>query len=684
LVPSDAPESKTSTVPGGPAKSCDRVGACVVIPVFNNARTVSDVVSGALKHATNVLVCDDGSTDGSGERAREAGAEVIRFPRNRGKGVALKALLGEAARRGFRYAFSIDGDGQHRPDDLPSLAEATRRQPGALIIGARNFAEAGAPPVSRFGRRFSNFWIWFETGARVEDSQCGLRAYPIPECGDLHAAGDRYEFEVQVLLKAGWAGIPMASVPVWTAYPKDRVSHFRKGADNARISVINTLACLRLLLPLPLGKALYEIPRRPGLSLFAIRRWAWLGRPGILSRVAAAALGSAAAFLYVRQGSETLFLVACAVLGLGLLPGLIATLSVRALLGEGWVGWNVVGLVLAVAAGLGVAEHFLFHKKPLPRTWTGRSYGGVLGYAFFVQVLRLSGRAVAYLFLYPVVAFFLLRARDARVTSAKYLDRAIGPSTGFERWRRTYRQFLAIGQCLIDRVVLASKGPSAFEHTHEGNEHIQRIAAAGKGGILLTAHLGNWEVASGLLRGLYEVRIAIAVFEGEEERLKRYLERMSGPIKPRVITVGSDELSVLEILRSLREGWLVAISGDRLLDGRFTRVPFLGEDAPFPVGPFILAAISGAPVIHTFALKQGPATYRFVADPPEHLAFASGRRDEQIKEWVAAYARRLEQLVREYPYQWFNFYDFWNAMPPNAAPLPPGEGSGVKGSLSPR
>jgi predicted LPLAT superfamily acyltransferase len=137
-----------------------------------------------------------------------------------------------------------------------------------------------------------------------------------------------------------------------------------------------------------------------------------------------------------------------------------------------------------------------------------------------------------------------------------------------------------------------------------------------------------------------------------------------GSIRPRVITVGREELASLEILHAIRDGWLVAIQGDRLVGERFARVPFLGNEAPFPVGPFVLAAISGAPVISTFAMKSGPTAYAFVADPPVRLSFAGGgKRDEQIREWVAAYARRLELLVHEYPYQWFNFYDFWNATP---------------------
>jgi glycosyltransferase involved in cell wall biosynthesis len=152
--------------------SCDQAAACVVIPAYNHARTVGGVVQGALEHASTVLVCDDGSTDGSGEAAEKAGGILLRHETNRGKGAALRTLLEEASRRGFRYAISLDADGQHFPADLPVFARQAREEPGALFIGARDLCGARAPPSSEFGRKFSNFWLWFESGWRVDDSQC--------------------------------------------------------------------------------------------------------------------------------------------------------------------------------------------------------------------------------------------------------------------------------------------------------------------------------------------------------------------------------------------------------------------------------------------------------------------------------------------------------------------------------
>ncbi len=645
------------------------MGGCVVIPVYDNAGTIASVVRDALGQASTVLVCDDGATDGSGDRAAEAGAHLIRLARNSGKGVALRALFAEASRRGFHYAFAMDGDGQHRAADLPSLVAAVEADRGALVIGERDFDAAGAPKASRFGRRFSNFWMWFESGVRIPDTQSGLRAYPVTETRRLGGWGRRYEFEVEILLRAAWAGLPIRSVKVGTVYPADRVSHFRKLHDNVRISVLNTLACVRLLVPWPLGPRVGEVPARPGASLYWIRRWYWLGAGGAFRRLAAAVAGVWAGFAAGETRSDPadalllswLPILALLILGAGLLP--IAAAAAAALLLP-LSGWALAGIVSAALA-LAFAERVAHRPGRVAASWSGRSRGGVWGYWFFLKVTKLFGRRFAYAWLYPVVGYFVLAAPRARQVSADFFEAAVGPARGLVRLARAYRHFLTFARCLVDRAVLVARGPKEFRCTHEGIEHIRAVSQAGAGGILLSAHLGNWEIGPGLLRDLFSIRVAVVAFRGEEERLRKLLAHLEAAMRPRILPVGEDALASLEILRALREGWLVAIQGDRLLDERAVRVPFLGRAALFPAGPFILAAVSGAPLIQTFALKAGPDAYRFIADPPVHLRFDKDReRMEQIAEWATRYARRLESLARAHPDQWFNFYDFWNARPP--------------------
>jgi len=664
------------------ARSCDLAKACVVIPVYNHARTVGAVVRGALEYASTVIVCDDGSTDGSADEAQTAGAAVLRHGTNRGKGAALRTLLAAAEEREFRYAISMDADGQHRAEDLPKFAEAALSDPGALVLGTRNLVEAGAPPSSEFGRKTSNFWVWFETGLRVADSQSGFRGYPLPEATDLKARGFRYVFETDVLLRAGWAGLPVHAVPIRVVYPADRITHFRLYIDNIRIVFHNTLICLRMLQPFPLGPRLARLPHRPGLSLFRLRRWAWLGGEGPGWRALASAAGVFCSLSGVSPWGRVVAAMGCLLAGLGALPMLTAGMGFTALVRQGLRPSVAAALVVGAFSLFGCIEGVFLPRSARARQWTGQSRGGVFGHWFFHRVTRLFGLSAAYLVIYPVTLYFLFAAPMARQASIQFLERVLGPARWLSRLARSYRHLLSFARTMVDRALFVTRGKSFFRYEENGIHHIQSAAAAGRGAILLTAHLGNWEVAAGLL-GEAGKKLAIVAYRGDHEKVTRYMDKAHGP-RPRVIEVGSDILASLEMLQALREGTVLALQGDRPMDRNVVRVPFLGRDAPFPVGPFMLAAVSGAPLIATFSLQVAPATYRFFAEPPLQLSFRRGlSRESQLRGWVEQYVLQLEALAREYPYQWFNFYNFWDAAPPTPLRKAPAQPAAARGDHEP-
>ncbi len=220
----------------------------VLIPTYNNVGTVGDVAARAARHGLPVYVVDDGCTDGSGDAARAAGVQVIVHPGNRGKGQALLTGMARLRADGFTHAICLDADGQHEPDDIPAFAAAVLARPHAIYAGVRDLATA--PEKSRFGRRFSNFWIWVETGWRVADSQCGFRAYPIDEVLALGLGGSRYDMEVEVLTRCLWRGVPVLDLPcrVWYPKPEERVTSFDPLWDNVRISWMNTRLVVRRVL----------------------------------------------------------------------------------------------------------------------------------------------------------------------------------------------------------------------------------------------------------------------------------------------------------------------------------------------------------------------------------------------------------------------------------------------------
>lgn len=656
-------------------RRCDEARACVIVPVYNNATTVGKVVTGALEHASTVLVYDDGSTDGSRTAALDAGAVVLSHAKNQGKGSVLRLLIAEAHRRQFRYAIAIDADGQHLASDLPILTTAVLDEPGALVIGVRDLRAAGAPASSEFGRRCSNWWIWLETGVRLPDSQSGFRAYPVEEVCELGVRHQRYEFEADVLLRAAWAGIPLRSRPITVVYPAHRTSHFRLVLDNLRIIAVNAVAVLRQPLPLPLGRSIFRIPRRPGRSLFELRRWAWLGGSGPFWRGLAAVAGVLAAGSFAGPWTRTLFWLTPALLGIGAFPTIVSTLGYRWLTAKGLSPMLAAALVVSALVVVGLGELLRPTLRATPRQWTGQSRGGVFGFWFFMTLTRAFGRSLAYWVVYPVTLYFLLASPSARTASREFLSRAVGPTDWLHSMVRSYRHLLAFARTMVDRALFRTRGRRQFRYSEEGLHHIHDAAAAGKGAILLTAHVGNWELAAGLLTGSLGERIAVVAYEGEWERIARFLRRSEGP-HPRIIDVSHDVLASVDMVRALREGTLLAVQGDRPMGGRVVAVPFLGREAPFPVGPFLLAAITGAPVIATFSLKVGPGAYRFFAQEPLRLGFTAGQsRDTQLHGWIERYVKQLEALVREYPYQWFNFYDFWDAAPTTRlrSPLASGE-----------
>lgn len=218
----------------------------VVIPVYNHEKSVRGVCEKALEFGLQVFAVDDGSTDGSYDRIKDLdNITILRHPVNLGKGAAL--MTGFAASGAFaKWAVTLDADGQHNPDDAIRLFRAVPPDSRPIIVGRRlGMTGAAVPWTSRFGRKFSNFWVRVSGGPGVSDSQSGFRLYPLPEALDLKAVARRFQFEVEILVKAAWKGVPVIEVPVQAHYqPRgERISHFRPFMDFIR----NTNAFARLI-----------------------------------------------------------------------------------------------------------------------------------------------------------------------------------------------------------------------------------------------------------------------------------------------------------------------------------------------------------------------------------------------------------------------------------------------------
>ena len=208
---------------------------CLVIPVYNNHGLIEPLVE-KLHQVTDLdlLIIDDGSEP----KIDIANVNIHRFEKNKGKGVALQWALKNSSQ--YSHIITMDGDGQHLPEDIPKFVEAINTNPKDLIIGNRVFDDS-VPGISQFGRKFSNFWVKYQTGHSVQDSQSGFRVYPLELLANLKFYTKRYDFEIEILVRAIWRGLKVREIPVSVIYPPEdqRVSHFHKLKDNTRITLLN-------------------------------------------------------------------------------------------------------------------------------------------------------------------------------------------------------------------------------------------------------------------------------------------------------------------------------------------------------------------------------------------------------------------------------------------------------------
>jgi len=292
--------------------------------------------------------------------------------------------------------------------------------------------------------------------------------------------------------------------------------------------------------------------------------------------------------------------------------------------------------------------------------WTGRTRGGYLGNWIFINLLRIGGVWIAYFFLVPVTFYYLLFASQAVMASQAYLRRqGYKLQSIIGRWWLTFKHFFSFGQTLLDRVAIIAGKASRYTFVFEGQHHLETALAGGKGVLIISAHFGNWQAAAHLL-GTLNVPVHIVAYENEVAPIKQLFAEALKKKLFTIISLGNDAAG-LEIMTALKRGEIVAMHADRTIgDKHSVRLNFLGAPARFPSGPFTVAALSGAPLVHAFAVRRRVCSYHLYAYPPQHLAFGSRKdRPKQLEQWVSLFVQRLEAHLKSYPLQWYNFYEFW-------------------------
>ncbi len=288
--------------------------------------------------------------------------------------------------------------------------------------------------------------------------------------------------------------------------------------------------------------------------------------------------------------------------------------------------------------------------------WQGKSRGTPLGYRIFVWVLKSFGVLPAYFLLrFVVLYYFFFSFKASRQIYFLYHHKL-----GYGRFSsifKLYKNYYFLGQSIIDKVVVMSGIKNRFSFDFDGEENLRTIATMQKGGMLLSAHLGNWDVAGHLFKRL-ETPINIVLYDGEHEQIKEYLEGVTGKRNVNIIVIKNDLSHIYAISNAFANNELVCMHADRFLEGNKTlTADFLGNPARFPMGPFLLAAKFKVPVSFVFAVKESKLHYHFFASAIKD--YTNSAKEIIMQEMLNDYAKEMEKKVKQYPEQWFNYYNFW-------------------------
>ena len=300
-------------------------------------------------------------------------------------------------------------------------------------------------------------------------------------------------------------------------------------------------------------------------------------------------------------------------------------------------------------------------SAPTPETphWsgTGRLRGGRGGVWFFITALRVLGLHITYALLVPPAIYFSFVSPDVEATM-DYHRRIFGPQPWWKRRWLVFRHFYSFGRALIDRTAVLAGDTKHFSFSFDGEEHLRNAVAEGRGVLLLTAHLGNWEVAGQLLSRI-EVPINVTGFDNEAAEVRALLNR-AARANFRLLPLTGSPTDAIPLVAALRRGEIVAMLGDRAYGSSAADVPFVNGVAPFPVGAYVMAAIAGAPLVHVFSLREAGGHYRFFGFPPQRPVMPPHhQRDAYLRECAARFAGDLESVLKRDPLQWYNFFPFW-------------------------
>lgn len=289
--------------------------------------------------------------------------------------------------------------------------------------------------------------------------------------------------------------------------------------------------------------------------------------------------------------------------------------------------------------------------------WKGKSRGGKTGYSIFIYLIRHAGLFPAYFLLVFVAAYFV----PASPSSTKDIWNYARKILKYGRLRSAcfvYKSYYSFGQSIIDKFAISSGLQDKYTYEFEGEDVLDEVFSSGKGAIILCAHFGNWAAGEGFFKA-HKTRLNFVMFDNEHAEIKEVMEKNNDPDASfKIIPVNKDSLAhVFLITEAIDRGELVCFMGDRYVhDTKLLEHDFMGHEAKFPSGPFLLASKLGVPVLFYWSIREYGKRFRFKFTKADTVSSRRGGDMELLNQYAAS----LEKEVRLHPEQWYNYYDFWN------------------------
>jgi predicted LPLAT superfamily acyltransferase len=286
--------------------------------------------------------------------------------------------------------------------------------------------------------------------------------------------------------------------------------------------------------------------------------------------------------------------------------------------------------------------------------WDGKSRGSVFGFKVFVFFIKHFGVKSAYTLMHLPVPYFCLFS-GKNVQGLRFYFRRRLCYSWFKSAISIYKTYYTFGQTLIDKIAISGKLSKNYTFTYNGEQHIKQALAENNGGLLISAHMGNFELAQYFFKNrIDQTKVSIVITDQDHQAIKDYLSQYLNKDETQFIIVKNDFSHIFEINSALANNRLVCISGDRYLEGvKCIEGNLLGKKAKFPVGPFHLGSKLQVPVLFVYVFREPKKQYQLYAERVE----ITSKNPEYL---LRSYTQSLEKMIAKYPLQWFNFYNFWD------------------------